>query len=345
MEAAGGKSGQAFQSFTCRGGETFSVSGFVKSAGHPKVNVAVQAFDRKYTHNEFIQLKFVQDDTEWTAFTKQVTLPGWADHFNLLLMVDGPGKGWLDEVHESSSPVDPGEATDPLTTEPCPPGKPWDEGWGFYPQFPTAWQLRHQELLRRTATAREKHDLDVLFVGDSITQGWTSEGEGKPVWDKTWAPLKAANYGIGGDSTRQVLWRLNRGEVDGIAPKVIVLMIGTNNLYGDQNAGTEEEIARGIAAVADALRHKLPQSRILLLSILPRQNDFFCDRIRKINAITRKLDNGSTVRVLDMADQFQLAPGKVRPELFKNDQLHLVTKGYETWAQTMGPLLKQMMGD
>jgi lysophospholipase L1-like esterase len=136
---------------------------------------------------------------------------------------------------------------------------------------------------------------------------------------------------------------LEQGVVDGLTPKVAVLKIGTNNLYDDFNSGSDAEIAEGIEAVVKTLRTKLPQTKILLCAILPRQNEYFCGRIAKINAIIKRLDDGSQVRWLDMTSRFQTAPGSVTRELYDPDQLHLVAKGYEAWAEAMEPLLAEML--
>ena len=181
-----------------------------------------------------------------------------------------------------------------LTGGPPAKDKPDVPGWGFYPQFPSAWQNLHRGFLDRTGQG----NVSVVFLGDSITQGWT--GGGKALWDTRYAPLGAVDYGIGGDSTRQVLWRLGHGELDGLSPKLVVLLVGTNNLYGDFNAGTDDEIAAGIARIVGTLRTKLPRTRILLLGLLPRQNEYFGGRIVSINRSIARLDDGHAVRFLDM---------------------------------------------
>jgi lysophospholipase L1-like esterase len=187
----------------------------------------------------------------------------------------------------------------------------------------------------------KKGGIDAVFLGDSITQGWGSEA--KDLFESRFAgPFQAVNYGIGGDSTRQILWRVRHGAVDGIVPRLVVLMIGTNNLYDDANGGSDEEIAKGIGTVVQALHFKLPKSKILLLGILPRQNDWFCGRVRAINAVTAKFDDAKTVRFLDAGATFLEAPGKVKAELFNADQLHLVRKGYEVLAGVIEPAMKEM---
>ena len=119
----------------------------------------------------------------------------------------------------------------------------------------------------------KKGDIDLVFLGDSITDGWRAN-DGKAIWDKYFAPLKAANFGIGGDRTQHILWRLRNGEADGYQPKVVVLMIGTNNTGlerdGKTPRNTTPEVIEGVTAVVRELRTKFPESRILFLAIFPR---------------------------------------------------------------------------
>lgn len=340
VSVSGGKSGMAFQKVQGGAGAKIKVAGWMKTQGNVKAQACVQAFAEGFKNNQFLQLKFVQGQSDWAEFSKELTLPEWTAFFSIGVLVEGDGKAWLDEVREAASAVDAGKPqseAERLTSGPSPKDKPWVPGWGFYPQFPTAWQAYFKSQLERT----KQGNVNVVFLGDSITQGWG--GEGKAVWEKRFAPLGAANFGIGGDSTRQVLWRIEHGLLDGLSPKLVVLKIGTNNLYDDFNAGSDEEIARGIETIVKKLREKLPNTRVLLCGILPRQNEFFTNRILKINPMLRKLDDGKTVRFLDLTEKFQTAPGKVIPELFVADQLHLAAKGYEVWADAMEPLLKEMI--
>jgi lysophospholipase L1-like esterase len=204
-------------------------------------------------------------------------------------------------------------------------------GWGFWPKFPKDWIRTFEGQLKQTKAG----NVGVVFLGDSITQGWSAAG--KEQWTAHFAPLKAVNYGIGGDATRQVLWRIEHGLLDGITPRVIVVAIGTNNLYGDYNAGTEVEIAAGIKACVDAARAKVPTAKVLVIGMLPRQNAYFCDRITKVNAITAKLDDGTTVRYVDPGAAFLEAPGKVKADLFRDDQVHLTTAGYQVLLTAIAP--------
>jgi len=230
-----------------------------------------------------------------------------------------------------------GDAGDPPNA-PFEAGKPWEPAWGYWEKAPTAWVPTFKKNVART----KQGGIDVVFYGDSITQGWT--GKGKAVFEKEYAPLKAVDYGIGGDSTRQLIWRMAHGELEGLSPKLAVLMIGTNNLYGNANGGSDAEIAKGVEAVVKTLQEKAPGAKILLLGILPRQNEYFCGRIKNVNEIISKLDDGSKVRFLDMAPAFQEGFGKVKKELYVEDQVHLSEKGYELWAETMRPLFNEMLG-
>lgn len=234
--------------------------------------------------------------------------------------------------------LDSPPAGDPKAT-PLPAGKPWIPGWCCW-DWRASWVGQHEGFV--ATTTKDAARITAVFYGDSLTQGWGSEA--KELFAERYGKRGAVNYGIGGDSTRQLLWRISHGEVDGLRPKVVVLKIGTNNLYNDANSGSDEEIATGIETVVRLLRSKLPDAKVLLLGLLPRQNEWFSGRVTRINLLISKLDDGKTVRYLDMGTKFASAPGKVIPELYNQDQLHLVQKGYALWADTMAPLFDELMG-
>ena len=208
------------------------------------------------------------------------------------------------------------------------------------------WKARHDRFVERA----QKGDVDVLFLGDSITQGW--EGNGRDVWKEHFAPLKAANFGIGGDQTQHVLWRLTEGkELEGIHPKVAVLMIGTNNVAGN----SAEQIAEGIEAIVKELRRQRPDMQILLLGVFPRAGtriakdateakaDQLQPKIKQINERIAKLDDGKNVVYLDIGDKFLASDGSL-PKDIMPDYLHLSKKGYEIWAKSVAPTLAKMLG-
>jgi len=197
---------------------------------------------------------------------------------------------------------------------------------------------RHEGFLEIT----KKGDIGVVFLGDSITDGW--RGGGKAVWEKSFGPLKPANFGIGGDRTQHVLWRIANGELDGLTPKAAVIMIGTNNLGGN----TAEEIAAGITAIVKAVHAKHAATKILLLAVFPRGDDpakpnvkASREKIKTINDIIAKLDDGKTVRFLDIGPKFLEADGKISKEIMP-DYLHLSAKGYGIWADAITPLLSEL---
>jgi len=179
---------------------------------------------------------------------------------------------------------------------------------------------------------------EVLFIGDSITQAWG--GEGKEIWQKRFAPLKAVNIGSSGDRTQHVLWRILNGEF-GCKPKVAVVMIGTNNQF--YNSATD--ITEGVTEVVRAIRKESPDTRILLMSILPRGKTLPNPRNDKIIAVNKeiaKLADDKTIWFIDIYPQY-LKDGQLSKELFIDDT-HLSAKGYEVWADAITPRLKELVG-
>jgi lysophospholipase L1-like esterase len=206
-----------------------------------------------------------------------------------------------------------------------------------YPWMSVAvWTQMHEGFLKRAKQGK----IDLLFLGDSITQGWGNNA----VWQKHYGELHAANFGIGGDTTENVLWRIQNGEIEGIAPKVTVLMIGTNNFGLEGHK--PDDVAKGVATIVQTLRKKLPSTKILLLAIFPRDEKPGTEsrkRIQKVNEQIATLDDKKTVRYLDLGSKFTNADGSLSKEIMP-DFLHLSEKGYQIWAEGMDPLLKQLMG-
>ena len=203
---------------------------------------------------------------------------------------------------------------------------------------PGNWMKRHEDYLKEVKEKAGK--VDVLFVGDSITDGWHKAG--KDAFDQTWEPLKTFNIGIGGDKTQHVIWRLQNGEVAGISPKVAMLMIGTNNL----GSNTNEEIVDGIKACVKEIQKQLPSTKVLLLGVFPRDEKPNTDRRNRIKAINEQIakldDGGKTVRYLDIGDKF-LEPDGTLPKSIMPDQLHPNKKGYEIWTEAVkGPIAEML---
>jgi lysophospholipase L1-like esterase len=189
----------------------------------------------------------------------------------------------------------------------------------------------------------QKGDIDLLFMGDSITDFWRTQGRGgKAVFDKNFGPLKTANFGIAGDTTQGVLWRLQNGEGQGFKPKGIMLMIGTNNTNASgANSYTTAEIAMGVAAVVYELRKDFPDAKILLLAIFPRDTPTHARRIKntEINQLISALNDGQHVFFMDIGQKF-LAPDGTIPNDIMPDLLHPSAKGYEIWADAVKDTLE-----
>jgi lysophospholipase L1-like esterase len=197
----------------------------------------------------------------------------------------------------------------------------------------------------------EKGDIDLLFMGDSITDWWRSTGRGaaingavpyggKDVFDKHFGTLKIANYGIAGDTTQGVLWRLQHGEGQGIKPKAVMLMIGTNNT--DRNS--PPEIAIGVADIVFELRKDFPDAKILLLGIFPRDavDSKHRTSITAINQIISALNDSQHVFYKDIGSLFLADDGSISKEIM-SDGLHPTSKGYEIWANAVHDTLIGLM--
>lgn len=191
----------------------------------------------------------------------------------------------------------------------------------------------HEKFVQR---AREGH-VGLLLLGDSITAGWAGQ---KALFTNTFGAYQPANFGIGGDRTQNVLWRIQNGELEGIAPQAVMLMIGTNNT----GANKPEEIAAGIEAIVRTLREKLPNTKILLLAVLPRGEKpaSVRDTIRQVNTLIAPLADGQTVRFLDMGSLFLKSDGMIDKAIMA-DFLHLTAAGYKIWADAVAPVLAEMM--
>ncbi len=204
------------------------------------------------------------------------------------------------------------------------------------------WVKRHEGFVQEA----QKGGIDILFMGDSITDFWRNRGSN--VWKQAYAPRHAANFGISGDRTQHVLWRIDHGELDGIHPKVVVLMIGTNNT-GNENdrktpRNTVPETAEGVRAVVNEIRARLPESRILLLAIFPRGalDNPQRAQVALINTLIAKLDDGKMVKYLDIGSNFLEFDGTL-PRGIMPDLLHPNAKGYQIWADAMEPALDEML--
>lgn len=195
---------------------------------------------------------------------------------------------------------------------------------------------RHQEFLQRI----KEGPVALLFLGDSITDGW--RGDGKEVW-KNFEKYRPANFGIGGDRTEHVLWRIENGELDGIDPRVTVIMIGTNNI-GHVPPDEPAWAAAGVEKIVDTVHAKLPRTKILLLAVFPREGKDSERRkaTEQINEHIKALGDRDYVEFLDINEVFLDENGEI-PKDIMPDGLHPNTKGYELWYAAIEPKLEEMM--
>jgi lysophospholipase L1-like esterase len=207
---------------------------------------------------------------------------------------------------------------------------PWDS--------PKDWWTLHEKNLVRA----QGEEIRVLFLGDSIIRAWG--GAGGSVWTREYLSRGAANFSIGGDTTQNLLWRITEGnELEGLAPKIVVLMIGTNNFSFFHH--TPNEVVAGVTKNVTSIIERLPDSKIILLGILPRgpePDTKIRNQVAEANRMLAELDDSSTVFFLDMGNNFLENDGSISKAVMP-DYLHLTARGYEIWAESMAPLFEQLM--
>ena len=193
-------------------------------------------------------------------------------------------------------------------------------------------------------------NIDLLFVGDSITDWFFYGSRGGPatggkVWEANFAPLKPANFGIAGDTTQGVLWRMQNGELEGFKAKLIVLMLGTNNIPRNPNA----DIIEGDRLIVEEFKKRQPQAKVLVLGVFPRQNNRAPEQtatlsaaIKEVNAGLAKLADNKQVFYMDIGDKFLAADGTIPLDVM-GDGLHPTEKGYQIWADAILPRVKELM--
>ncbi len=319
------------------------IGGWVKTEGAARAILAAHFFDERFGMSELVPVGELTTASDWQHAEAEVTVPAGSVRMAIALYVEGQGKAWLDDVSldlpgsevkvKIASPMDSPPPEVPadgskIPTTPVP---------GFYPDQPAAWMQFHEANVRRV----KEGDIEVVFLGDSITQGWTSVG--REAWEKNFAPLKAVNFGLGGDKTSNILWRLNHGTLDGIKPRVVVLMVGLNNLWSGESSG--EAIVDGIRANVEKIKSKAPDAKILVLGVLPIGPDpAGLDRARAayINRLASGIGDGAGVRFVDVSEKFVSGKGGLTEGLYAADSVHLTAKGYEVLAKEVLPWVTEL---
>jgi lysophospholipase L1-like esterase len=196
---------------------------------------------------------------------------------------------------------------------------------------------RHQSFLE----VAKAGNIDLLFVGDSITDWWRQPNRGLPVFTEYFGSYKTANFGIAGDTTQGVLWRMQNGELDGFQAKLIVLMLGTNNI----NRNPNDDIAEGDRAIIGEFQKRQPKAKVLLLGVFPRgaaADNPFRASIQAINAKLATFADSSRVFYMDIGDKFLAPDGTLPPDIMP-DGLHPNEKGYRIWADAIAARVKELM--
>ena len=204
----------------------------------------------------------------------------------------------------------------------------------------------HAQLLEKARRGR----IDVYFAGDSITRRWgaTDYPELLANWRQNFFGWNAADFGWGGDTTQNILWRLHNGELDDVHPRVIVLLAGTNNVGNAPGPGgvegIAEDVARGIKAMLDIMRAKAPKATIILTAIFPRNDNMaLMPVIDEINRRIARFADGATIRFLNINERLADASGKLFDGMTR-DRLHPTIQGYQAWAEALKPMLRELLG-
>jgi beta-glucosidase len=203
------------------------------------------------------------------------------------------------------------------------------------------WLGKHNYLASLVAQASRKPPLDIYFLGDSITEFWPELG--KDVWRAEFARMRVLNCGVSGDTTQNMLYRITHGGFERIAPRVVIVLAGTNNLSLSPELAPDD-LARGVRRIIATLRTKSPSSKILLLSILPSGDASkpLRARIRETNKRLAALGDGDSVFYLDVFSAFLDSDGRFLPGV-SPDGTHLTAKGYQVWADSMRPTLQKLL--
>ena len=212
----------------------------------------------------------------------------------------------------------------------------------------TSWLDTHTKLV--SYVQANQGPIDVLLVGDSITQQWGSpldKGMLNDAWNKHFSNYKTINIGIGGDKIQNVLWRIDHGGVAGLEPRVVVLMIGNNNMFFSPETGVEA-VAKGVQTCVTNLRDKFPQAQVIVAKILPAHapGHRFYEDIKRTNSTidSLKLDGDPKVHLLDLTNDFINADGTLKAALFTPDNIHLSLAGYGVYAERLKPLFDKVLG-
>ena len=204
-------------------------------------------------------------------------------------------------------------------------------------------QIAHEQLLEKA----RKGGIDVYFLGDSITRRWgaTDYPEFLANWNTNFFGWNAVNFGWGADQIENILWRVENGELDGVNPKIIVVLAGINNVGtvpGDD--ARVENITRGLKALLNVCQQKAPGAVIVLTALFPRNDNMaVIPMINRINENLANIADGKKIRYLNLNDKLADKDGKLFEGISK-DKLHPTLKGYQIWADGLKPIFTEILG-
>jgi len=205
----------------------------------------------------------------------------------------------------------------------------------------------HAQLLEKAKQGR----IDIYFEGDSITRRWGATDYPALLenWNRNFFGWNAADFGWGADTIQNILWRLTNGELDGVDPKIIVLLAGTNNVGATVPPEDDDvkvaDITRGLKAVLDTMRVRAPMATIIATAIFPRNDRMaLMPTIDKINRNLSKLADGRKIRYLNVNANLADANGKLFDGMMNADQLHPAIAGYQVWADALKPIFTELLG-
>jgi lysophospholipase L1-like esterase len=247
----------------------------------------------------------------------------------LLILFAAASAPWLPLADAQSTPAAP------AANQPIPRGDPNS-------------MTAHEQLLDKA----RKGGIDIYFEGDSIARRWgaTDYPDLLANWKQNFYGWNAADFGWGADTIQNILWRLHNGELDGLHPKIIVLLAGTNNVGNIAPPGDGEEkasdIAGGIKAILDIMQAKAPEAVIILTGIFPRNDNVaVMPVINKINDKLSRFADGKKIRFLNINERLADRDGKLFDGVMNAaDKLHPTIKGYQIWADALKPIFLELLG-
>ena len=207
--------------------------------------------------------------------------------------------------------------------------------------------IAHAQLVEKA----RKGGIDIYFEGDSITRRWgaTNYPHLLANWKQNFFGWNAADFGWGGDTIQNILWRLNNGELDGVHPKIIVLLAGTNNVGNTVPAGGDDakvaDITKGLQAILHVMQTKAPDATIIVTGVFPRNDNMaVMPTINRINSNLARLTDGKKIRYLNVNDKLADGTGKLFDGMMNADRLHPTIKGYQVWADALKPIFTELLG-